>query len=149
MAESSSAQPCGFLPYEKMSLSTKLWQSQRLDSIKKWVAMEKIHGANFSFTVVCRQVEAVKSSTAGKVSDKHQDAVLVARRGDYLKEGENFFGVTRQREFLEREKEKARSVSTMVKGKVDGDATEIESVTIFGELFGGLCDLIKCAIGTL
>ena len=143
MAESLTAKPSGFQPYEKMTLSTNLWQSQKLDSIKKWVAMEKIHGANFSFTVVCRHVEtAVKGSVAAKMINEHVDTVLMARRGDYLKEGENFFGVTKQREFLEREKEKAKSVSTMVKRKMDGGTEPIESVTIFGELFGGLCGLI-------
>jgi hypothetical protein len=42
-----------FFPYEKMSdrLSTNPMHSKKLDSIKKWIATEKVHGANFSFTV--------------------------------------------------------------------------------------------------
>lgn len=40
-----------FIPYEKMAHSTLAWYSKKMESIKQWVAMEKIHGANFSFSV--------------------------------------------------------------------------------------------------
>jgi hypothetical protein len=54
-----------------------------------------------------------------------------------LREGEVFFGVEKQREFLEGEKEKARRVCEAVRERMDTDSEKIESVTIFGELFGG------------
>lgn len=139
-----------FTPYEKMGLSTNLWDSKKLDGIKKWVAMEKIHGANFSFTVLCRdhQMKSVKKASkfrAGgkKLTEASTDslAVLVARRGGYLREGEVFFGVEKQREFLEGEKEKARCVCEAViireRERMGNDSEPMESVTIFGELFGG------------
>ena len=40
-----------FTAYEKMADSTSIWKSKNLDHIKEWVALEKVHGANFSFTV--------------------------------------------------------------------------------------------------
>ena len=138
------AAPCSveqnFVPYEKMDLCTNKWDSKKLDSIKKWVAMEKIHGANFSFTVLCRNQELTKASKSGS-RDKKAEAstVMVARRGGYLREGEAFFGVQKQRNFLEGEKEKARCVCEEVRERMDTDSEQIESVTIFGELFGGWC----------
>ena len=61
----------------------------------------------------------------------------MARRGDYLKEGELFYGVGKQKEFIEGEKEKARCVCAAVT-RQRMDREKIRSVTIFGELFGGL-----------
>ena len=127
-----------FVPYEKMSLSTKLWESKKLDSIKKWVAMEKIHGANFSFTVLCSRDHQLKVSKSGGKKTKSPD-VRVARRNGYLREGEGFYGVEKQREFLEGEKEKAKCICEAVRERMDSDSEQIESVTVFGELFGGLC----------
>lgn len=126
-----------FIPYEKMSQNTVTWHSKKLDNIKKWVAMEKIHGANFSFTVVCTQTSDLQLET-DKTDANPPLTVMVARRGDYLKEGEQFFGVETQREFLEGEKEKARRVCAAVRQRMDGDSTQLQYVTIFGELFGGL-----------
>ena len=131
-----------FVAYEKMGLSTNQWDSKKLDGIKKWVAMEKIHGANFSFTVLCRDHQlkkASKSRAGGKKPGAEASTVLAARRGGYIKEGEVFFGVEKQREFLEGEKEKARCVCEAVRERMDTDSEQIESVTIFGELFGGWC----------
>ncbi len=58
MAESLTVALGEFAVYEKMSNDASAWQS--LNSIKKWVATEKIHGANFSFTIY-------KDEGAGKV----------------------------------------------------------------------------------
>ena len=129
-----------FVIYEKMGLSTNQWDSKKLNSIKKWVAMEKIHGANFSFTVLCRDHQLKKASkfrAGGKKPGPEALTVLVAKRGGYLREGEVFFGVEKQREFLEGEKEKARCVCEAVRERMDTDSEQIESVTTFGELFGG------------
>lgn len=152
MAKSSSTKP-SFVPYEKMTLSTNIWgESPRLDGIKKWVALEKIHGANFSFTVACPSgkdgILEAATKTASAVSRVGKPTefmnVWVARRGDYLREGENFFGVTKQRKFLEGEKEKAKCVCAMVREKMESDSQKIESVIVFGELFGGLFVIAKC-----
>ena len=112
MASPNVAEEC-FVPYEKMALSTDKWHSPKMDSIKKWVAVEKIHGANFSFSVICTQKPdcRMKTSTTRDRDTKSQPTVLVAKRGGYLKEGEHFFGVLMQKEFIELEKEKARRVS--------------------------------------
>lgn len=105
-----------FTAYEKMPEDTNCWQSRELSAVKKWVATEKVHGANFSFTVGCGGRE-----------------VRVAKRGGYLKGGESFFGVWRQRELLEGEKEKARKAFAAVAEMRNG----VNSVTVYGELFGG------------
>lgn len=146
MAEASSAAQ-NFVPYEKMGLCTNKWDSKKLDSIKKWVAMEKIHGANFSFTVLCRDHQLKKTSKSGS-GDKKVEAqtVLVARRGGYLREGEVFFGVEKQREFLDGEKAKAVCVYEAVRERMDSDSEQIESVMIFGELFGGWCFVMMILI---
>ena len=141
-ASRSVEQSFEFVAYEKMGLCTNKWDSRKLDSIKKWVAMEKIHGANFSFTVPCRGLEpteATKSEICGGRKTEASMTVMVARRGGYLREGEVFFGVEKQREFLEGEKKKARHVCEAVRERMDTDSEKIESVTIFGELFGGWC----------
>ena len=108
-----------FTVYEKMPEDTNCWQSRKLNSIKKWVAMEKVHGANFSFT----------TDGGGRVR--------VAKRGGYLKDGESFFGVHRQRGFLEGEMEKTRKVFAAVLESY-GDMTD---VTVYGELLGVSCYL--------
>ena len=109
-----------FHPYEKMEQDTNCWESRKLDSIKKWVALEKIHGANFSLT-----------ATGG-------DVVKVARRRAYLEDGERFFGVWDKAEFLEGEVEKAKRLFRAV-FEMQGDAAGggVDAVIIFGELFGG------------
>ena len=106
-----------FTAYEKMPEDTNCWQSRELGAVKKWVATEKIHGANLSFSVVCEGRE-----------------VRVAKRGGYLKEGESFFGVWRQRGLLEGEMEKARKAFTAVTEMRNG----VYSITVYGELFGGI-----------
>ena len=149
MAECAPERP-NFVPYEKMTLSTKVWASQRLDGVKQWVAMEKIHGANFSFTVACQSVasssrdsdtsaDKVGATATSKLLHARPLDVYMARRGDYLREDENFYGVMSQREFLELQKEKARCVCTSVIQRMDrAGSEEITSITIVGELFGGL-----------
>lgn len=49
----SSGAVVEFTAYEKMPEDTNCWGSRELGAMKKWVAMEKIHGANLSFTVGC------------------------------------------------------------------------------------------------
>ena len=49
----SSGAVVEFTAYEKMPEDTNCWGSRELGAVKKWVATEKIHGANLSFTVVC------------------------------------------------------------------------------------------------
>ncbi len=115
MAEVKEDSKDGFIAYEKMPEDTNCWPPRSLKSIKKWVATEKVHGANFSFTV----------SEAG--------GVRAAKRGGYLRKGEGFFGVHRQQGFLEGEQEKARAVFSAVRERF----RDISSITVFGELFGG------------
>ena len=111
-----------FSPYEKMEQATYRWNSRKLDSIKKWVALEKIHGANFSLTV-----------TGGGL-------VKAARRRAYLEDGERFYGVWDEAGFLEGEIEKAKRLFQAV-FEMQGDQAGggVDTVIIFGELFGGGC----------
>ena len=105
-----------FTAYEKMPEDSNCWHSRKLDAVKKWIAMEKVHGANLSFSVSCGAKE-----------------VRVAKRGGYLQKGESFFGVFRQKGFLEREQEKARKLFAAV---VEMDS-DVSAITVYGELFGG------------
>lgn len=114
-----------FTCYEKMRSDTNFWHTRKLDSIKRWVALEKIHGANFSFTVskLCDGVE-----------------VKVAKRSGYLKDSEKFFGVHQQRGFLEGEKEKAKQLFIAVS---ECHSPGVQIVCVYGELFGGMYTQIQ------
>ena len=111
-----------FSPYEKMSTDTNCWPSKQLDAIKKWVALEKIHGANFSFTV----------HASG--SEETMTPAQAAKRSGYLKPEENFFRLHKHPALLEEEGERANRLFTIVRESYYTDAS---TVTVFGELFGG------------
>ena len=116
-----------FSPYEKMPSDTNCWSSRKLDAIKKWVALEKIHGANFSFTV------HASGSDGREISPSR-----AAKRSGFLKTGENFFRLEKHPTLLKEEGEKARRLFEDVRDNRYPDTT---SVTVFGELFGGYCRL--------
>lgn len=119
-----------FVSYEKMSEDTNPWPSRKLNSIKQWVAMEKVHGANFSFTA--------QLDSTGTGLDKEKDRLVIkpAKRGRYLEEGEYFFGVHRQDRLLIKEKEKMKTLFLAVKEMFCGPQC-VSAVTVYGELFGG------------
>lgn len=119
-----------FVPYGKMPLDTNCWPTRKLDAIKKWVALEKIHGANFSFTV----------NVDVHASGSKIDPPRPAKRSGYLKSEENFFRLKKHPEFLEKEGEKIRKVFDAVCSNYFSD---VSSVTVFGELFGGIKYLSK------
>ena len=115
-----------FAPYEKMPPSLVCWGgSRKLDKIRDWVALEKIHGANFSFTV-----EAPSSSGP---DDGEVGPARAAKRSGFLKAGENFFNLQKHPEFLKEEGEKAKRLFAAVRE----DHSDASVVTVFGELFGG------------
>ncbi len=109
-----------FNHYEKMPSDTNGWASNRLDAIKDWVALEKVHGANLSFTA--------------QRTDQAAVCVKVARRNAYLNEGENFFAIYQQKGFVEGEIEKVKRLFDEVCAAVEGP---VLAVTVYGELFGG------------
>ena len=114
-----------FVSYEKMSEDTNPWPSRKLNSIKQWVATEKVHGANFSFTAQYLDTE------------KSRLVVKVAKRGEYLKDSEYFFGVHRQEGFLGREKERVVKLFSAVSEMFGSHSMSVLAVTVYGELFGG------------
>lgn len=116
MARSTKDERDGFTIYEKMPEDTNCWQTRGLKSIKKWVATEKVHGANFSFTVT------------------DTGSVKAAKRGGYLGDKERFFGVHQQRGFLKGERERVQAVFHAVRERF----RDVSSVTVYGELFGGI-----------
>lgn len=116
------AQKSLFVEYEKMPEDTNCWLSKKLNAVKKWVALEKVHGANFSFTV------------------QRDCSVLVAKRGSVLTEKEDFFGVWRQKGLVDEEREKAKRVLAAVRELKDA----LTAVTIYGELFGGSLIVSSC-----
>lgn len=80
-----------------------------------WVALEKIHGANFSFWI----------------ANDRQRTTRVASRTQFV-EPESFFNC---REVVERNIKGAQAIA---KEHLEGyDGPDIESVTVFGELCGG------------
>lgn len=117
--------PPSFVPYEKMPSDTNCWTSRQLDAIKKWVALEKIHGANFSFTV---NVDVHASGS--KIEPPRP-----AKRSGYLKSEENFFNLSKHPAFFEKERGKIRKVFDDIRSNYFSD---VSSVTVFGELFGGI-----------
>ncbi len=114
-----------FSHYEKMPTDTRRWVDRKLyaiKNIKEWVALEKVHGANLSFT-------------AQRVG---QDVrVKVARRNAYLTEGENFFSMYQQKGFVEGTIEKVKKLFEEVCKMLE---SPVLAVTVYGELFGGEFD---------
>ena len=130
-----------FVPYEKMGDSTASWQSKKLDLIKKWVATEKVHGANFSFTVFedgTGQLRLVRETPPPHVLSCLNPSVgtvvvKVAKRSGFLTQTDNFFGVYQQPRLIDDECDKARCLYRAI-----GKKSSIRSITIYGELFGGI-----------
>lgn len=108
-----------FSAYEKMVETSSQWKGKEFDSVKKWVAVEKIHGANFSLTVW--------KTKSGRI------AVKMGKRSQYLRAGENFFGLHSQTGLLNKMEEGAKRVFTVLE-ETEGEFT---SAIIYGELFGG------------
>ena len=110
-----------FTVYEKMPCDTNGWVSKKLDAIKQWVALEKVHGANLSFTA---------QRTGATVS------VKIARRNAYLKEGETFFSIHQQKGFLDGEIGKVKQLFAELEVCKTVERP-VAAVTVYGELFGG------------
>ncbi|XP_011410182.1 PREDICTED: RNA-editing ligase 2, mitochondrial-like [Amphimedon queenslandica] len=121
-----------FSKYEKMTEGTRLFAGPEIGRIKEWVAMEKIHGANLSLTVWSKGGEKKREGEGGKRQDV---GVKIARRNDYLKDGEQFFGLDRQPELLMALHTSAVKLWDLMN---DDETTPTpQSITIYGELFGG------------
>lgn len=119
MAGSMSNSP-PFSCYEKMAESSRKWKGKDFDAIKMWVALEKIHGANFSLT-------AWQDEGGGPVK------VKLGKRSGYLEEHESFFGIQSQLELQRRLKEGARKVHGLLFERI----ADLSAVVVYGELFGG------------
>lgn len=115
-----------FSPYEKMASDTNCWTSRDLDAIKKWVALEKIHGANFSFTVHASGSEGQEISPP-----------RAAKRSGFLKTGENFYRLNKHPAILEEEGKKTRRIFDSLRENDTYHYSDACAVTVFGELFGG------------
>ena len=121
-----------FSKYEKMVGGTQLFEGPEIGRIKEWVAMEKIHGANLSLTVWSKGGERKREGEGEKREDI---GVKIARRNDYLKDGEQFFGLERQPELLLALHTSAVKLWDLMN---DNETTPTpQSITIYGELFGG------------
>ena len=118
-SEPSSSPP--FCCYEKMAESSSLWRGREFDAIKKWIALEKVHGANFSLT-------AWQEGGGGGLVK-----VKMGKRSGYLEEQENFFGIHSQVELQRRLMEGARRVFRALAERT----AQLWAVIVYGELFGG------------
>jgi Rnl2 family RNA ligase len=105
-----------FHKYERMEDSTKSVEGREIHKIKEWVVLEKIHGANLSLTIWQKTPDTV--------------GVKIARRNDYLKDSERFFGLETQADLQGQLHAGCHHVWASLPVKPD-------SLTIFGELFGG------------
>jgi len=79
---------------------------------EEYTITEKIHGANFSLIVT-------------------EKKFFLAKRSDLIEEGESFYGI---QNIIKQEKYQAliKAVQKYIQGK-----EEVESITLFGEFFGG------------
>ncbi len=87
------------------------------ENLKSWVALEKVHGCNFSFLVSSRE------------------GVRVAKRTAILEEGENLNNIS-TRKLLDKYGPCAKQAYEML-NNMRKDKNKIKQLTIFGELFGG------------
>lgn len=120
--------PPKFSKYEKMYESTIMFKGPEIDRIKNWVAMEKIHGANLSLTVWMEPTGCIE--------------MKIARRNYFLTKEENFFGIGIQHDLLD-------SLHHSSERLWKSMGTPPESLTIYGELFGGKNRVSLSSINTL
>ena len=105
-----------FHKYEKMEENTRGLEGREINHIKQWIVMEKIHGANLSLTVW--------NKASGETG------VKIGRRNDYLKPGENFFGLENQLILLQQLRQSSEILWKNL-------TPQPKSLIIYGELFGG------------
>lgn len=96
----------------------KLVELNEAEDLGPWVALEKVHGCNFSFVVF---------ETDGLIN------VRVAKRSGLMLEGENLNKIS-TRKMLDRYRERAIEAYRIVQ---DRDDRSHKQIIIFGELFGG------------
>lgn len=114
---SDNANKINFSEYEKMPEDTNCWVGKKLKSIKKWVVLEKIHGANFSFYIT-------KSSP---------DQVSIAKRDALLAGSTNFFGIN----YCDLIPQVSENLKQIYKLLTATNSKDIEQLILYGELFGG------------
>ena len=103
-----------FMEYPKISEDSTEWNSKELNKIKKWIVLEKIHGANFSFYI----------SNTG--------AIQLAKRNSFLSPNDYFFGI-RNTNIIPEINDKLLNIYRHICCKY----SDILQLSLHGELFGG------------
>ena len=99
----------------------KIYEGQQVEDTGIWVALEKVHGCNFSFLVFVGEKKGVLE-------------VRVAKRSCLLEEGEDLNTIS-TRKLIDKYASSALQAYKMVQESCGGK--ELKQITIFGELFGG------------
>ena len=111
-----------FIGYGKMALTLDPFKENFIRLSKEdWIVLEKVHGANFS----CH--------TNG-------EECKFGRRRDFLKDNEGFYNY-KKTDFMKGFCDKALHIFKRVQEMIVDK--EVSQVTIFGEIFGGVLNLIK------
>lgn len=98
--------------YESDLLMREIINAGYTDDTYEWVMTEKVHGANFSFSVT-------------------GETVLCAKRSGYLSDDARFYNFQHVKNELSASIQKAFSLIKL-------ESPEVEQVVFYGELFGGL-----------
>ena len=94
----------------------------------EWVAMEKIHGANFSFITLSRNEQVISKASISDITNGVD--IICAKRSGKIGENENFYNSS----FI---RDKYKSDIVEVHNRIKLDNPDTTSVQIYGELFGG------------
>jgi len=105
---------------------TKIYELDHEKNTGLWVALEKVHGCNFSFLV------GLTNSLTNSPAEGDDLYVRVAKRTSILEEGENLNNIP-SRKIIAKYGPSAKEAFKMVK-KTNN---KLKQLTIFGELFGG------------
>ena len=103
-----------FMEYPKISEDSTDWNCKELYKIKKWIVLEKVHGANVSFYI----------SAAG--------TIRVAKRNSFLSSTEYFFGI-HNTNIIREISQKSRKLYEHIRCLY----SNILQISLHGELFGG------------
>ena len=104
-----------FLEFEKIPEDISIWNEIDLKKIKRWIVLEKVHGANFSFYI------------------SRTKSIRVSKRTSFITISDFFFGV-HQSMIIPEIKDKLKYVLDYVVNLYP----EISQLSLHGELFGGI-----------
>lgn len=100
---------------------TKLLEADSIHDTGTWVALEKVHGCNFSFTI-------------SKSKSENLFEIRLGKRSGFLEQGEDLNGISTAK-ILEKYTSSVLQAFDLVREVTENK--DLSQMTIFGELFGG------------